>query len=57
MIAPAGAGTPVKKLPAQSGRFGSSIMTLKRASRSAPQIANTMAAIQPTLPSSCRPQR
>ena len=35
MIAPAGAGTPVKKLPPQSGRFGSSIMTLKRASRSA----------------------
>ena len=33
--APAGAGTPVKKLPDQSGRLGSSIITLKRASRSA----------------------
>ena len=37
--------------------WGSSIMTLNRASRSAAQIANTMAAIQPTLPSSYNPQR
>ena len=29
-MAPAGAGMPVKKLPAQAGRFGSSIITLKR---------------------------
>ena len=50
-MAPAGAGMPVKKLPAQAGRFGSSICTLKRASRSAAQIANTIAAIQPRLPS------
>ena len=34
-MAPAGAGMPVKKLPAQAGLSGSSIMTLKRASRSA----------------------
>ena len=47
-MAPAGAGMPVKKLPAQAGLFGSSIITLKRASRSAAQIANTSAAIQPT---------
>jgi hypothetical protein len=51
----AGAGTPVKKLPAQAGRLGSSICTLKRASRSAAQIANTIAAIQPRLPSSFSP--
>ena len=57
MMAPAGAGTPVKKLPAQAGRFGSSICTLKRASRSAAQIANTIAAIQPRLPSAFRPQK
>ena len=50
-MAPAGAGMPVKKLPAQAGRFGSSICTLKRASRSAAQIANTIAAIQPRFPS------
>ena len=42
---------PVKKLPAHAGRFGSSICTLKRASRSPAQIANTIAAIQPRLPS------
>ena len=56
-MAPAGAGTPVKKLPAQSGWFGSSICTLKRASRSAAQIANTIAAIQPRLPSAFSPQK
>src|SRR5262245_48403871 len=48
---------PTKKFAAQAGRLGSSIMTLKRASRSPAQIANTMAAIQPTWPSSCRPQK
>src|SRR5437016_1394849 len=56
-MAPAGAGMPVKKLPAQAGLFGSSIMTLKRASRSPVEIANTSAAIQPAWPSSCRPQK
>src|SRR5215208_2224186 len=48
---------PTKKLPAQAGRLGSSIITLKRASRSPAQIANTIAAIQPALPSSCSPQK
>ena len=47
MMAPAGAGTPTKKLAVQAGRSGSSSITLKRASRSAAQIANTIAAIQP----------
>ena len=56
-MAPAGAGMPVKKLPAQAGLLGSSIITLKRASRSAVQIANTMAAIQPADLISCRPQK
>ena len=56
-MAPAGAGMPVKKSAAQTGLFGSSIITLKRASRSAAQIANTIAAIQPTDFSSCRPQK
>jgi len=48
---------PVKKFPAQAGLPGSSIITLKRASRSAEQIANTSAAIQPIDLSSCRPQK
>src|SRR5262249_24770739 len=48
---------PTKKFAAQAGRLGSSIMTLKRASRSPAQIANTMAAIQPAWPSSCKPQK
>src|SRR5215470_6567192 len=48
---------PTKKFAAQAGRLGSSIMTLKRASRSPAQIANTMAAIQPAWPSACRPQK
>ena len=56
-MAPAGAGTPMKKLPAQAGRLGSSIMTLKRASRRPQQIANTMAAIQPADLSSCSSQK
>src|SRR5882672_265230 len=56
-MAPAGAGTPTKKFPAHAGLFGSSIITLKRASRSPVQIANTMAAIQPALPSSCSAQK
>ena len=46
-MAPIGAGMPTKKLAAHGGRSGSSIMTLKRASRRQTQIANTMAAIQP----------
>jgi hypothetical protein len=57
VIAPAGAGMPTKKLPAQAGRFGSSTMTLKRASRSPAQMAKISTAIQPTERSSCRPQK
>src|SRR6516165_2550370 len=57
VIAPAGAGTPTKKFAAQAGLFGSSAITLKRARRSPVEIANTMAAIQPALPSSWRPQK
>src|SRR6478752_1543923 len=56
-MAPAGAGIPVKKLPAQAGLLGSSIITLKRARRSPAQIAKTRAAIQPADLSSCRPQK
>ena len=56
-MAPAGAGTPTKKLLAQAGLSGSSTITLKRASRSAAQMANTMAAIQPADFSACRPQK
>ncbi len=56
-MAPPGAGMPVKKFAVQGGRLGSSIMTLKRASLKLAQIANTMAAIQPAFPSSCRPQK
>src|SRR5215475_1159322 len=51
------AGTPTKKFAAQAGLFGSSAMTLKRARRSPVEIANTMAAIQPALPSSWSPQK
>src|SRR6266508_3464787 len=56
-MAPAGAGTPVKKFAAQAGLLGSAIITLKRARRSPVQIANTMAKIHPRLPSSCRLQK
>ena len=56
-MAPAGAGIPVKKLPAQIGLLGSSIITLKRASRRPAQIAKTSAAIHPADLSSCRPQK
>src|SRR6266508_3821441 len=56
-MAPAGAGTPVKKFPAQAGLLGSAVITLKRARRSPVQIANTMAKIHPRLPSSCRLQK
>src|ERR1700722_13235864 len=56
-MAPAGAGMPTKKLAAQAGRLGSSIMTLKRARRSPAAIANTMAAIQPADLSSWRLQK
>ena len=56
-MAPAGAGMPVKKLPAQAGFPGSSIITLKRASLKPAQIANTSAAIQPADFNSCRPQK
>jgi hypothetical protein len=56
-MAPPGAGMPTKKLAAQAGRFGSSIITLKRASRSPAQIANTIAAIHPAFPSSCKLQK
>ena len=52
MIAPAGAGTPVKKFAANAGLFGSSMVALKRASRRPPLIAKTIAAIQPPLFSS-----
>ncbi len=56
-MAPAGAGMPVKKFPAQAGLFGLSIITLKRASRRPAQIANTSATIQPADLSSCKPQK
>ncbi len=56
-MAPAGAGMPVKKCTCQGGRFGSSIMTLKRARRSAAAIAKTSAANQPKLFISWRPQK
>ena len=57
MMAPTGAGTPVKKFTDQTGLFGSSAITLKRASRKPMQIANTSAAIQPTERNSFRPQK
>src|SRR5690348_18340690 len=56
-MAPAGAGIPVKKFPAQAGLFGSSIITLNRARRSPAHIAKTSAAIQPADLSSCSTQK
>ena len=56
-MAPAGAGTPVKKFVANAGLFGSSMVALKRASRKPPLIANTIAAIQPPLWISCNCQK
>src|SRR5258708_3991480 len=51
------AGMPTKKLAAQEGRLGSSIVTLKRARRRPAAIANTMAPIQPAALASCRLQK
>ncbi len=46
--AAAGAGMPVKKRDIQTGRSGSSSSVLKRASRSAQQVANSNTSAQPT---------
>jgi len=52
-----GRRTPVEEVCRPAGLSGSSIWTLKRASPHAAQIANTIAAIQPRLPSDFSPQK
>ena len=47
--AAAGAGMPVKKRDFQTGLSGSSSSQLKRARRSAQQVANSSASAQPTV--------
>ncbi len=56
-MAPAGAGMPVKNFPIQAGLSGSSIITLKRASRSAAAMAKNSTATQPNVFSTLSDQR